>query len=83
MIRAHFKPARLNVLLALVTVIPTRCAAVDTFRNGVNSFESKVSGAWISSLIIITPYFSAKSAILESVSLENTIPTGLCGLQSR
>ncbi|OJU39768.1 MAG: hypothetical protein BGN97_00745 [Microbacterium sp. 69-10] len=81
-IRAHFSPARLNALLALVTAYPMRRAASPLARNGVNTASGWVSGAWISSETTAAPYCSARRASASRLSAECTEPVGLCGLQS-
>jgi hypothetical protein len=44
MINAHFNPAKLKLLLALVTIIPTSLASSLTDKKGKNSFLLKANG---------------------------------------
>ena len=78
---AHLRPARLNALLADTTLTATS-AAPGTVSIGVNVAPGSTSGAWISSLTMVTPYRRASRTRAASSSRVCTRPTGLCGLQS-
>lgn len=76
---AHFRPAKLKALLADRRLIATS-APPGTVSIGVKRPPGKTSGAWISSLMMVTPKRSASLASAASSSGVWILPTGLCGL---
>ena len=63
MIMAHFNPAIFQPLEAAVTETDTDSASLPKLRIGTKVSPGKVSGAWISSLMISTLCFFANATI--------------------
>ena len=64
---APFRPAMLKALDAEASVTPCSAAAPPSETNGVCRAPGRVSEAWISSAITMTPYRSASDAIAAEV----------------
>jgi len=73
----------LNALDAEASVTPCSAAAPPSDTNGVCRAPGRVSGAWISSAMTVTPYRSASDPMRPRSAALNTRPVGLCGLASR
>ena len=80
---APFSPATLNALDVEASVTPCSAAASPAATNGVCRAPGRVSEAWISSEITVTPYRSASDPMRPRSAALNTRPVGLCGLHSR
>ena len=80
---APFSPATLNALDVEASVTPCSAAASPAATNAVCRAPGRVSEAWISSEITVTPYRSASDPMRPRSAALNTRPVGLCGLASR
>jgi len=75
-------PAMLNVLVGAPKVMLHRAAASETEAKGVWRLSHRAMSQWISSETTSMPRSSQKAASRRSVSGSQTMPPGLCGLES-